>query len=395
MRLIFNILLFNLLWPLILFSQESSLEETSLQLIAQLNHENSTVRAWAKEQLMQILQTAIPLLLKEYPQLNYRGRREAVDLIAQNKTPETPDRLIACLQDSDYGVRNRAILALLDMVDSDPKILPKIKELKSPIPEVQASIQSFIQTYAYKKVEAELEQLISPSGGFGSYEGQFDGMKYLGADAIDPLMAIFASNDYQFVHIRLQQNDEARYKIRYLAGEAFPTFAPYMNGKKQDVLLLLKQVAFSVDRAESQLAEIAKTSLYFLGETHWLDREIEAWLDRIQENPFDAESCAELGLLYLRIRKEENGVKLLKRAVALAPNYAHAHYNLACAYACLGKVNEALDSLETAVSNGYDDVNWILKDGDLRILRNQPRFLKVVEHLQNKFAANPANIGGK
>ncbi len=42
-------------------------------------------------------------------------------------------------------------------------------------------------------------------------------------------------------------------------------------------------------------------------------------------------------------------------------------------------MDKALESLEEAVANGFADWELLKKDDDLKLLRNEPRFLKLIE----------------
>lgn len=51
-----------------------------------------------------------------------------------------------------------------------------------------------------------------------------------------------------------------------------------------------------------------------------------------------------------------------------------AHYNIACASACLGKVKEAVASLQTAFSVGFDNYATVRADPDLSDIHDTPEF---------------------
>ena len=56
-------------------------------------------------------------------------------------------------------------------------------------------------------------------------------------------------------------------------------------------------------------------------------------------------------------------------------------YNVACAYALMGRAEEAIDCLEKAVANGYTHKEWIENDADFKSLRGQPRFQALLQSL--------------
>ena len=76
------------------------------------------------------------------------------------------------------------------------------------------------------------------------------------------------------------------------------------------------------------------------------------------------------------------------RAQQIAPFFPLTSYNLACFQALRGKKEEALASLEKAISAGFANVPHMLKDEDLASLRGDPKFIELVEKAK-EVAANP------
>lgn len=99
-------------------------------------------------------------------------------------------------------------------------------------------------------------------------------------------------------------------------------------------------------------------------------------------HPGNLEALAELGHVYTRQGEYARGLAIDRRLVSLLPDDPTAHYNLACSLALLGSAMEALDELERAVRLGYDDAEHLTADLDLVSLREEPRFLALVERLQ-------------
>jgi len=59
-------------------------------------------------------------------------------------------------------------------------------------------------------------------------------------------------------------------------------------------------------------------------------------------------------------------------------------YDQACNYALIGNKNSALDYLEKAVQFGYANFQHIEKDNDLKVIRNNERFIKLVAKLKKE-----------
>ena len=93
------------------------------------------------------------------------------------------------------------------------------------------------------------------------------------------------------------------------------------------------------------------------------------------------------GQFALAFEKEDwpEAVKLGERLVELAPkNHLHP-YNLACAHARGGAVDEALTWLERAAAEGFSNPEGVLRDEDLLSVRDRPRFAVVVEQIQANY----------
>jgi tetratricopeptide (TPR) repeat protein len=76
-----------------------------------------------------------------------------------------------------------------------------------------------------------------------------------------------------------------------------------------------------------------------------------------------------------------DGLKIDRRLVELRPKDALAHYNLACSYSLMKKVDPALRALRKAIELGYDDFEYLRKDGDLDAVKSDPRFRQLLrEH---------------
>lgn len=89
-----------------------------------------------------------------------------------------------------------------------------------------------------------------------------------------------------------------------------------------------------------------------------------------------------LGGLYTKQGRIADGLKMDRKLVRLRPENATAHYNLACSLALIRRKEQALQALERAIALGYDDVDWMQHDPDLKGLRDHPDFQKLVARLQ-------------
>jgi tetratricopeptide (TPR) repeat protein len=78
------------------------------------------------------------------------------------------------------------------------------------------------------------------------------------------------------------------------------------------------------------------------------------------------------------------GMQIDKRLVQLRPTDPLAHYNLACSYALLRRPDQALKILRRAVELGYRDFRYMRQDPDLDSVRHDPRFRQLLREYENR-----------
>ena len=71
-------------------------------------------------------------------------------------------------------------------------------------------------------------------------------------------------------------------------------------------------------------------------------------------------------------------------------HYHHAQYEIACALARVGEVDDALDWLEAAARNGYPCAAFFATDPFLDPLRGSPRFAALLADLDRECAGYAA-----
>lgn len=101
----------------------------------------------------------------------------------------------------------------------------------------------------------------------------------------------------------------------------------------------------------------------------------------IRLHPENLGAWIELGHVYTRAKRYEEGLAVDQELVQRAPNDSTVRYNLACSLALLSRTEEALDALEKAVALGYEDPEHLLADPDLASLREEARFQGIVRGL--------------
>ena len=98
---------------------------------------------------------------------------------------------------------------------------------------------------------------------------------------------------------------------------------------------------------------------------------------------------AQLGAASLaRLGQTERAREWLDRAMVLDPDDAIVIYNAACTYAQLGDADSAMNALERwSVSSAWETENWLQTDNDFDSIRSDPRFVALLEKVQQRSRA--------
>ena len=93
--------------------------------------------------------------------------------------------------------------------------------------------------------------------------------------------------------------------------------------------------------------------------------------------PEDARARTLLAIDYAEIGRTDDANREANLAAALRPNEATVLYNLACVFAKLGRVEDAIGALSRAWDGGFKDPAWARRDPDLVTLHGHPTFEKL------------------
>lgn len=109
--------------------------------------------------------------------------------------------------------------------------------------------------------------------------------------------------------------------------------------------------------------------------------EIKFFEKLIKTKPSFVEALTCLGDAYTKGGFYQEGLEVDLRLSKLLPDDPVVHYNLACSYSLLGKIDEALSILKRAILLGYDDFAYLTKDKDLENVRKDARFGKLMRKI--------------
>jgi tetratricopeptide (TPR) repeat protein len=110
-----------------------------------------------------------------------------------------------------------------------------------------------------------------------------------------------------------------------------------------------------------------------------IDFEIDFYQRILQRNPTYIDVLKRQGELLSNRGRHEEALLCDAKIVCELPKNAEAHYNLACSQACIGRIEESIASLTTALDLGYSDFEHLKEDADLVPLWNHPHFIALLQ----------------
>ena len=105
---------------------------------------------------------------------------------------------------------------------------------------------------------------------------------------------------------------------------------------------------------------------------------------RLSTRGNDLDALQMLGNALTRAKRHPEALEVDRKIAKLLPDDPTTQYNLACSYSNLNDVDRALESLERAFQLGYRDISHMMRDSDLKNLRRDRRFPKLVERKWGK-----------
>jgi len=118
-----------------------------------------------------------------------------------------------------------------------------------------------------------------------------------------------------------------------------------------------------------------------------LDFDIHFFESILEDRPRDIDALRFLGSAYTARGEHERGLHIDLRLLELEPNDPIVHYNLGCSYSLLGRISDALAALQRAMELGYRDFEHMEQDDDLRSVREDRRYMRLLR----MFGVSPVN----
>jgi tetratricopeptide (TPR) repeat protein len=115
-----------------------------------------------------------------------------------------------------------------------------------------------------------------------------------------------------------------------------------------------------------------------------IDFEIQFYEGIVKRKPDFAEALAALGDLYTKTGMYEKGLNIDEKLCQLKPDDGVVHYNLACSYSLLNRIDASFRAMQRAIECGYNNFHFLERDKDLENLRDDERFEDFFVQVKNK-----------
>lgn len=154
----------------------------------------------------------------------------------------------------------------------------------------------------------------------------------------------------------------------------------FSSGRFQDVAALADR-ALQASGDDYNIYIPITNSLEALGQKELArmlrERGILALEKQLDTVPEDVRARMVLASYYAAVGRREDAVRQLQTAVALKPRDSNVLYNAACTYALLQQPGEAIAMLKAAKEAGWANLDWARRDPDLISMRDDPEFQRV------------------
>lgn len=149
----------------------------------------------------------------------------------------------------------------------------------------------------------------------------------------------------------------------------------------------------------AEVREAAENTLYLLGDTSAVDARIEHILTRYAAVPLARPAAFErLARTYAATGRFDSAARASRQAITATENEQRKRflsYDLACYEALAGRREAALEAACTAITCDHTDLDWMTRDGDLRLLRDDPEFIARITAAKKERGAGGATTGAR
>jgi adenylate cyclase len=177
--------------------------------------------------------------------------------------------------------------------------------------------------------------------------------------------------------------DPESWEVNKVAGKVL-----FIQGKLKDAAACYEKAAELMD-LDYHSAGMVESCYRGIGDAKACRSAATATLARVEKalesNPRDASALGNGTMSLAILGKREQAREWAQRALALEPENYILRYNIACAFVDLGDHEQALDLVEDSLRHlGRDHIRHASNDPDIAVLREHPRFAKMIEDARQR-----------
>ncbi|MFH1422483.1 MAG: HEAT repeat domain-containing protein [Planctomycetota bacterium] len=330
-------------------------EEDLSGLVSKMGSAFLSDRKDAKRELIKLKEYAVPALIAALDNDEFRIRLGAIEVLGFIGSETAAPKLIALLKEKDTTVVAEIRKALVRIG------VPAMKYVAEAMKNETEEDKKYFEPVVYNIIKEILRSFICSDSSYGSYPGQFEMLKQMGAAANEALVKIVEESDDSY--------------LPFLAINALGEIGD------KNIIPQLKKI---FDEKE-YCREEAAVAIYKLGDNSCCNMLIEQYNRETIDDPESTQAHYSLAYLYHKMDKFDEAAAGYKKAIELGQSLGGICYNYTCLLAARGKKKEAVQMLKKALENGYDSLEWISKDKELDNIRDEEEFKSILkEHFGEK-----------
>jgi tetratricopeptide (TPR) repeat protein len=327
-----------------------------------------TDRLKAQNTIARVGDAAVPYLKEIFESENMLLRMTAVELLARLKQPEVIFTILEMLEDPSPVIKRSAARAFESY---GAELLAEVNQLMKSGKLDPDKLPEKLMARLYRSAVLDLFKKLESEG--GQYPSQYAAVAKLGPRAVPAILSLL-EECLQRQQSRTNLGNSGRIIVQILNA------APEINDKRLTDRLEKMIKETNVTPSFRQLLAV---SLARLGVETYYNEILNSLLAQADEKENDYAFCSQLAMMYHRVGKygksEEWFSKSVDAAKAAGAPQGIPYYNLACAQAMGKKADKAVETLKTAVKEGYNDFDWVVKDKELDPIRAHPGYIKLLK----------------
>ncbi len=201
-------------------------------------------------------------------------------------------------------------------------------------------------------------------------------------DTVTYFFYLIAAASSIFVLVGWNSLREVKDKVHSIADEEVSqlvkTYEARLHSIEEQLRLKTREIASN--RSELEMAQEVQSLWLRAGQDISLQNRISLYDEILKLKPDDCEALTYKADTVLELGEPQWAANLCLQALDIDGENGHAYYQLACAYAQLGRVEEALHSLTRAVSLHESYREEAAEDRSLENLRGNADFTALIEH---------------